>query len=549
MEQAIGSDAVAMWSDIGHFIFNAYLILGILFGAPMLYLWASKKRLENKQIAENEKNDRVKAAGEEIKKKEQKNRVGLFGSKGVFLGYCGYNNFLPFMASNGEPLYYTGDRHILTFGPIGSGKGVTSQIPALLDQTAPCSAFVIDVKGQLAAVTGPARAATGQEVVAINPFDVLSIPTATYNPLRFLNLHSLSFASDCRKIAEGLVEVKKGDHWELSALDLVSLLIQWTVCFEDEKNLITVRRLLNQSETDRRALFVRMTGHTERPDVAEGAARYAGTSKEVADCIQTAVVQLSFLRDAGIERVLQGGGREISFADLKRKLMTVYLIIPPDLLNTHSRFLRLLVMSALGELFKERTTPPNPVLFMLDEFAQLGHMALIENVASVGRDYKIRLWPILQNIPQLKTLYGDKWESFLSSAGAVQFFAPNDLETAGWLSRRSGVHMVERETTNTGTSTGTGTEPGQNKGTITIGKTISEVEEPIFKPSGLLGLDDTTQIIVLPNLSNTLRSSRRRYYLDERYKDTPALGRDPYHMSDDELKAFIASARQSSFAA
>jgi len=41
---------------------------------------------------------------------------------------------------------------------------------------------------------------------------------------------------------------------------------------------------------------------------------------------------------------------------------------------------------------------------MLDEFAQLGPMSIIENAASIVRDYKIRLWIILQNLPQLKAL-------------------------------------------------------------------------------------------------------------------------------------------------
>jgi hypothetical protein len=39
---------------------------------------------------------------------------------------------------------YRGDRHVITFGPIGSGKATTAQVPALL-AASDTSALVIDV--------------------------------------------------------------------------------------------------------------------------------------------------------------------------------------------------------------------------------------------------------------------------------------------------------------------------------------------------------------------------------------------------------------------
>ena len=158
-----------------------------------------------------------KAEAEQDKKLEE--HAGLLSGAGIPLGHKLYEK-----GKSGPvlPLHYNHDRHLVTFGPIGAGKNSTSQTPALLEDDA--SALVIDVKGQLCAITAKQRIKMGHEVAVLNPFDVLGIPTSAYNPLAHLDPKSLSFASDCDRIAEGLVDQRKHDHWEMSALDVVSLL-------------------------------------------------------------------------------------------------------------------------------------------------------------------------------------------------------------------------------------------------------------------------------------------------------------------------------------
>jgi type IV secretion system protein VirD4 len=447
---------------------------------------------------------------------------------------------------SGVPLHYNHDRHLVTFGPIGSGKNSTSQTPALLEDDA--SALVIDVKGQLCAITARRRVEMGHEVAVINPFDVLGIPTSAYNPLAHLNPDSLSFASDCDRIAEGLVDQRKADHWEMSALDVVSLLIMYVKLSEGENaSLVRVRELLNLPEASEKdkAGGITKIGRTDFfkelaandfynnpnkhwPLVAEGAARYASISKEVRDSIQTAVVQTRFLRNPAIAEVLSGE-KEISFADLKRRKMTIFIIIPPELLHTHGKFLRLLVLSALGELIREPTRPEKPVLFMLDEFAQLGPMALIENAASIVRDYKIRLWIILQNLPQLQNLYKDNWESFLSSAGVVQVFAPNDLQTAKYFSERSGVELRFRRSVSSS---------GEGKSS----RNETETWEPLKRPDQLCEMPESEHYLLCAGLPCAFMARREPYFK----KNGPYEGMyddDPYHMSTREHDAFKRKAR------
>lgn len=436
-------------------------------------------------------------------------------------------------AYDGTPLQYAGDRHLLTIAPTGSGKNTSSQTPALMDY--PGSAFVIDPKGQLAAITGRHRARRlGQAVMCLNPLGSLGLPSVAYNPLRHLDPKALTFAADCKQIAEGLVTVRDGNdsHWDNSALQLVELLIMWTVLHAEEKgypkSLATVRQIIDLPDEMRVAFFIELQT-SPRWEIATGAARYTLTDTEVRNCIQTAVVHLGFLRDEAIMQVLDGkrsGLTEISFADLKRRKQTVYLILPPERLHTHGRFLRLLVMSALGELYKERTRAEYPVLLMLDEFPALGKMPMIENVASIGRDYQLKLWLVAQNVPKLKDIYGDAWESLASAAGVKQFFRPDDTTTAGWLSARLGVTIEQFRTTTKSSGTSTG---ASGSGSSSSGESVAvgERERPLMRPQDIYAMADNSQVLVTSGLGSGLMAQRFPYWQHKRpdWLLTP----DPYH--------------------
>jgi hypothetical protein len=65
------------------------------------------------------------------------------------------------------------------------------------------------------------------------------------------------------------------------------------------------------------------------------------------------------------------GRNGVDFRALKQRPVTVYVILPAERLREHSIWLRLVITSALRSLYSPRGVP---VLFMLDEFAQLGHL-------------------------------------------------------------------------------------------------------------------------------------------------------------------------------
>ena len=466
--------------------------------------------------------------------------------RGLPLGYAHpipkkFEFFGPLALDEATPLSYSGDRHLITFGPIGSGKNTTSQTPALLDWLNNTSALVIDPKGQLCALTTKQRRRMRHTIAALNPYDVLGIPSARYNPLDYLDPHAVTFMADCERIAEGIVDQSSAsartDHFQVSALDYVKLLIMWVKLFEANKSLVEVWHLLGLPDALR-------VGHCEKMAtcgnamIEEGAARYtSATSREVGDSVQTARVQASFLHDPAIQKILEGGANALSFAALKRQNMTVFLMLPPDLLKERGKFLRLMVFSAYSELIHEPTQPAHPVLFMLDEFAQLGHMPMIEQAASIVRDYKVRFWFILQNLPQLKDHYQGIWESFLSSAGVTQVFTPNDLTTAEYFSKRSGLKRRRRKSTSTSWSRG-GRSSSVN---------YSDAEEPLYTPHDLMDMSGEEQLLICPGLSKGILAARMPYYKVKisRYRSYKDLAdTDPYQMTTAERQAFEQKARE-----
>ena len=58
--------------------------------------------------------------------------------------------------------------------------------------------------------------------------------------------------------------------------------------------------------------------------------------------------------------------------------------------------------------------------------------------------YGVKLWPILQDLGQLKALYKERWETFMGNAGTLQFFGNNDLTTLEWVSKRLGSTTIEQ---------------------------------------------------------------------------------------------------------
>mgnify|MGYP002780481383 FL=1 len=412
----------------------------------------------------------------------------------------------------GRLLRYDGPAHLLTIAPTRSGKGVGTIIPNLL--TANRSVVCIDPKGENARVTIRQREAFGP-VYCLDPFGISGRPTSRYNPLDRLDADSLDLAEDAMTLADALVfdEVEAEAHWNEEAKALISGIILYVVCHDDaaHRNLSSVRDYLTLAPDEFTALLTVMQASEAAGGlIARAANRYLSKShREAAGVLSGAQRHTHFLDSPRLAQVV--GGSDFAFADLKDSVATVFLILPPDRLDTYSRWLRLLVAQAIGEMARSSAKPPRPVLFLLDEFAALGRLQPIERAMGLMAGYGLQLWPILQDIHQLRSLYGTSAGTFLSNAGVLQAFGVNDYDTADMLSKTMGRETIAYET------------DGQSEKDVMLqdkGRTISTTQHlaarNLMDPNEIMKLAPDTLLLMRVG-ENPLIVRKLRYFADKEF--------------------------------
>jgi hypothetical protein len=152
--------------------------------------------------------------------------------------------------------------------------------------------------------------------------------------------------------------------------------------------------------------------------VRRAANRHLGKSdREATGVLSSAQRHTHFLDSARINRGMTHS--DFRFGGLKSEISTVFLVLPPERLETHARWLRLLVVQALQDIARTPENGGPPVLFLLDEVAALGRLEPIERAFGYMAGYGVQLWPILQDMHQLWSTYGERAGTFLSNAGGA----------------------------------------------------------------------------------------------------------------------------------
>lgn len=427
----------------------------------------------------------------------------------------------------GQLLRYDGPAHLITIAPTRSGKGVGTIIPNLL--TAERSVICIDPKGENARVTGRKRAQMGP-VYYLDPFALSGHPTARYNPLASLSPDSIDLAEDAMTLADALVyelNSKGGEeHWNEEAKALLSGIILYTVCHDapKDRHLGTVREYLTLAPNDFQTLLTTMQASIEaRGLIARAANRFLGKSdREAAGVLSSAQRHTHFLDSPRIEDVVSQS--DFTFAGLKKEVATVFLILPPDRLDTYARWLRLLLAQGLGELARSPDKPERPVLFLLDEFAALGKLEAIERAMGLMAGYGLQLWPILQDVHQLRSLYSERAGTFISNAGVMQAFGVNDFETAEMLSKTIGKTTVRYVTT--GESEKTSIFNGRDHSVSTSEHLASY---NLMDPDEIMKLEPS-HMLLMQSGKNPLILCKIRYFEE---KDFAGMFDEPFSIGND----------------
>jgi type IV secretion system protein VirD4 len=141
-----------------------------------------------------------------------------------------------------------------------------------------------------------------------------------------------------------------------------------------------------------------------RPSIRAMASSYVSAlgSGQVVKCLQASSFRLQDVYD----------GRPLS----------IYIVIPPDKLDSHRALIRLWVGTLLTTITRRTTMPRQRTLFLLDECAQLGTLPILRQAITLLRGSGLQTWSFWQDWSQLRSLYPTDWQTILNNSGVIQIF-------------------------------------------------------------------------------------------------------------------------------
>ena len=389
------------------------------------------------------------------------------------------------------PVGYRDDRHICVVSGSRGGKGTTSIVNNLI--LWPGSICVVDPKGENATVTAARRGGGSkyckgldQAVQVLDPFKAAQVDESfrgRFNPLDALDPDDDETIDEAGRIADAIVVIHEGKNadpfWDESARAMVKGIILHVLTepkYAGRRNLITVRKLILRGDWEAvedlqaqgeknlpsgQALL--WSGMINNP-AFDGLVAGMGDSflsmlmngeKQYDSVLQVANRNTEFIDSPAMQRCLEASDFQLSGLKTRPEGLSIYLCLPQRYMSTHYRWLRMMIALTVTEMEKVRGQPVTgyPVLMVLDEFAGLKRMEVIENAVAQIASYGVKLFFVLQSLEQLKAVYKDNWETFLANSGLKVFFNLEDHFSREYVSKLIGETEVIREVGSSNDST------------------------------------------------------------------------------------------------
>jgi len=390
-------------------------------------------------------------------------------------------------SDNDEPLGYSDDRHVCLVCGTRGGKGTSSIINNLC--LWPGSVVVVDPKGENATVTAARRGqgsedceGMGQNVYVLDPFEVADVDPsyrARFNPLDAIDPDDREAIDTAALLADAIVVVREDSNdpfWEESGRQMVKALLLHVATdpqYEDRRNLVTVRKLIARGDWEA-VEALRSIGEENIASahsllweaVAKNPAfggrlaemgdsfgnMFANSVEQYESVLQVVKRNTEFVESIPMEECLAASDFSLSELKTDPDGVSLYLSLPQRFMSTHFRWMRMIVGLLIMEMEAVREQPAcgHRILVMLDEFAGLERMKTIENAVSQMAGYGLKMFFVLQSLEQLKAIYKNNWETFLTNSGLKIFSAIDDNFTREYVSKQMGDTEVMREVRSAG---------------------------------------------------------------------------------------------------
>ncbi len=380
--------------------------------------------------------------------------------------------------------------------PSGFGKTQTYVIPNIIfSGSHERSIVVTDPSGEIFKTTSGYMKSKGYEIKLLEPF---STKTDFYNPLQSVN--TLSDAKIVSDTVLRQIESTGNPFWHTAASKLMSGLILLLRKTSDMKNknymsIGNVKRLLTLKKEE----LEKLVSGEELEDVRIELASFLKSNDDTRSGVEmTLDSALSLFSDANFSDIT--AQHSINFEELRIKKTIVYVVIPESKIKYSSPFLSIFYKQLFENLMLNDTGLP--VYILLDEFGNMGCIPEFSNIITTSRKRNISISMILQDIDQIKSIYGDKNFSTIFNGGCVSkvYYPGLGLETCKYISETLGDRTILVKS-----------ETKENSKWFEGQETTSETKRRLLNPDEIRKLDKDKIIFVSSNASPIVLSTVQAY--------------------------------------
>lgn len=349
-----------------------------------------------------------------------------------------------------DPVLLEGEGHVITIAPTGTGKGRSCIIPALLRHEGPV--IVIDPKGENVAVTARRRREMGQQVVVLDPMGITDEPGGSLNPIDLVDAGSASSVDMAAMFADAMIDGKADPenlYWYQRASHLLTGVILHLATRADpgERSFAHARAFLAQAVRGQQGNAPSQAAEemlaSPHPEARLAASILQSTAAEGLGSILSMTQDgVDFLRGPMIEAATARTSFDLD-AVTRGDPLSIYIVLPPHMMESHGRLLRLWVMALMSLITRRRGKPRQSTLFIIDEAAQLGTLPQLRQAVTLLRGYGLQCWSLWQDVSQLRLLYPRDWETMVNNCRVIQCFGALNLMAAESMAKLTGFGSPE----------------------------------------------------------------------------------------------------------
>lgn len=398
----------------------------------------------------------------------------------------------------------------MMIAPTGRGKGVGFVIPNLLHFSG--SAIILDVKGENFAKTAIHRQHGLRNAIwYFSPFDEEK-GSHRFNPLaRIAALPSSDSQYTALNTMADLFLIPEGESAQSffnagKRLFIASCLY----AIEQRRPTLGYAAEIMAGGGDKKKSYIAIAETTQIPIVSRSFLEMSDVPEKTLGAY-ISVIQgagLGLWNDPAVDRVTSGS--DFDFATFRKDPQSLYLVVQPEHLKTLAPLVRLLFADAIASLQRREPGPdePHAVMFLMDEFDQLGRQPLVLTSIKTIRSFGGRFFIISQTIPGLDDIYGETGRRSLQGGAGVQIYmTPQDDRTAEVLSNALGRATITALT-----------ESQSRIRQLDDSANISRrsEERPLISANELLRFP-LDEVLILPEGQYPIRARHIRYYEDRHF--------------------------------